>query len=76
LKARVLVTALLAALLLYPVVAPSQGKLTVGILHVGSINDAGYNQAHAEGIQVMKRTCPRWKSSRWRTSPRAPTPSA
>jgi len=58
LKARVLVTALLAALLLYPVVAPSQGKLTVGILHVGSINDAGYNQAHAEGIQVMKRNLP------------------
>ena len=33
-------------------------KLKVGILHVGSVNDAGYNQAHAEGVQVMKRNLP------------------
>src|SRR6185503_10175070 len=46
------------ALLLYPAVAPSQGKLTVGILHIGSITDAGYNQAHAEGIQVMNKNLP------------------
>ena len=30
----------------------------MGILHIGSITDAGYNQAHAEGIQVMKRNLP------------------
>ncbi len=35
--------------------AAAQTKLKVGILHVGSINDAGYNQAHAEGAQVMKK---------------------
>jgi basic membrane lipoprotein Med (substrate-binding protein (PBP1-ABC) superfamily) len=27
-------------------------------LHIGSIADAGYNQAHAEGVQVMKRNIP------------------
>ena len=57
-KVRALVTVLLVALLLCPTVAPSQGKLTVGILHIGSIADAGYNQAHAEGIQVMKKNLP------------------
>jgi basic membrane protein A and related proteins len=35
-----------------------QPKLKVGILHVGSINDAGYNQAHAEGVQIMKKNLP------------------
>jgi basic membrane lipoprotein Med (substrate-binding protein (PBP1-ABC) superfamily) len=39
-------------------VVPAQPKLIVGILHIGSITDAGYNQAHAEGIQVMKRNVP------------------
>ncbi len=57
-KARALVTVLLVALLLVPVLAPAQPKLIVGILHIGSITDAGYNQAHAEGIQVMKRNLP------------------
>ena len=57
-KAQALVTVLLVALLLVPVLAPAQPKLTVGILHIGSITDAGYNQAHAEGIQVMKRNLP------------------
>jgi basic membrane protein A len=33
-------------------------KLKVGILHIGSIADAGYNQSHAEGIQVMKKNLP------------------
>jgi basic membrane lipoprotein Med (substrate-binding protein (PBP1-ABC) superfamily) len=32
--------------------------LKVGILHIGSMADGGYNQAHAEGIQVMKRNVP------------------
>ncbi len=35
-----------------------QPMLKVGILHIGSIADAGYNQAHAEGVQVMKRNIP------------------
>jgi basic membrane lipoprotein Med (substrate-binding protein (PBP1-ABC) superfamily) len=38
--------------------AVAQPKLKVGILHVGSINDAGYNQAHAEGVQIMKKNLP------------------
>jgi basic membrane lipoprotein Med (substrate-binding protein (PBP1-ABC) superfamily) len=37
--------------------AEAQG-LKVGILHIGSMTDGGYNQAHAEGIQVMKRNLP------------------
>ena len=32
--------------------------LKVGILHIGSMADGGYNQAHAEGIQAMKRNLP------------------
>src|SRR4030065_1692323 len=38
--------------------AATEPKLKVGILHIGSIADAGYNQAHAEGIQVMKKNLP------------------
>jgi basic membrane protein A len=38
--------------------AATEPKLKVGILHIGSIADAGYNQAHAEGAQVMKRNLP------------------
>lgn len=38
--------------------ASAQAKLKVGILHIGSIADAGYNQAHAEGVQVMKKNLP------------------
>jgi basic membrane lipoprotein Med (substrate-binding protein (PBP1-ABC) superfamily) len=36
----------------------AQDKLKVGILHIGSIADAGYNQAHAEGVQAMKKNLP------------------
>jgi basic membrane protein A len=36
----------------------AQTKLKVGILHIGSISDAGYNQAHAEGVQIMKKNLP------------------
>ena len=36
----------------------AQPKLKVGILHIGSIADAGYNQAHAEGVQIMKKNLP------------------
>ena len=32
--------------------------MKVGILHIGSIADAGYNQAHAEGVQAMKKNLP------------------
>src|SRR5262249_39651736 len=38
--------------------AAAQRKLKVGVLHLGSINDAGYNQAHAEGVQIMKANLP------------------
>lgn len=38
--------------------AHAQPKLIVGILHIGSLTDAGYNQAHAEGVQAMKKTLP------------------
>ncbi len=41
-----------------PTVAQGQEKLKVGILHIGSINDAGYNQAHSEGVQAMKKNLP------------------
>ena len=33
-------------------------KLKVGIVHLGSITDGGYNQAHAEGVAAMKRSLP------------------
>lgn len=35
-----------------------QPALIVGILHVGSVNDGGYNQAHAEGIKVLQKNLP------------------
>jgi basic membrane lipoprotein Med (substrate-binding protein (PBP1-ABC) superfamily) len=38
--------------------ALAQARLKVGILHIGSVTDAGYNQAHAEGIQEMKKNLP------------------
>ena len=42
----------------FPAVAQGQEKLKVGIIHIGSINDAGYNQAHSEGVQIMKKNLP------------------
>jgi basic membrane lipoprotein Med (substrate-binding protein (PBP1-ABC) superfamily) len=42
----------------FPAVAQGQEKLKVGIIHLGSINDAGYNQAHSEGVQIMKKNLP------------------
>src|SRR5262249_41620106 len=38
--------------------AAAQPKLKVGVVHLGSINDAGYNQAHAEGVRIMKANLP------------------
>jgi basic membrane lipoprotein Med (substrate-binding protein (PBP1-ABC) superfamily) len=35
-----------------------QPKLKVGIIHIGSITDGGYNQAHAEGVAIMKKNLP------------------
>jgi len=52
------VTIALAALPLGREAAAQAPKLKVGILHVGSINDAGYNQAHAEGVQIMRKNLP------------------
>ncbi len=34
---------------------------TVGVLHVGAITDAGYNQAHHEGIMEMEKNLPQVK---------------
>ena len=42
----------------FPESAPAQTKLKVGVIHIGSMNDGGYNQAHAEGIAVMKKYLP------------------
>jgi len=58
LKARASVATLIVALLAWTGLVTAQPRLIVGILHIGSIADAGYNQAHAEGIQVMKRNLP------------------
>ncbi len=44
-----------------PAWAAPQPALIVGILHVGSVNDGGYNQAHAEGIKVMQKALPNVK---------------
>jgi basic membrane lipoprotein Med (substrate-binding protein (PBP1-ABC) superfamily) len=46
------------AVLVVSAAASAQPKLIVGILHIGSVTDAGYNQAHAEGVAVMKKTVP------------------
>ena len=32
--------------------------LIVGILHIGSVTDGGYNQAHAEGVRYMQKMLP------------------
>lgn len=34
------------------------GSLVIGAIHVGSVNDRGYNQAHDEGIQQMVERIP------------------
>jgi basic membrane lipoprotein Med (substrate-binding protein (PBP1-ABC) superfamily) len=33
-------------------------RLKVGVVHLGSVNDGGYNQAHADGIAVMRKNLP------------------
>jgi basic membrane protein A len=42
----------------FPAAAHGQEKLKVGIIHIGSIHDAGYNQSHSEGVQIMKNNLP------------------
>lgn len=37
---------------------PTEPCLLVGILHVGSITDAGYNEAHRDAVEVMKQNIP------------------
>lgn len=52
--------AIALALVAFPnaatVAAPA--RLIVGILHVGSMADGGYNQAHAEGVKFMQKQLP------------------
>jgi basic membrane protein A len=52
--------ALLSGVLVLSVAASSAtaAGLKVGVVHIGSVTDGGYNQAHAEGIQAMKRNVP------------------
>ena len=54
------VTLSLALILVFslPGANAQQPKLKVGIIHIGSMTDGGYNQAHAEGIAVMKKNLP------------------
>lgn len=35
-----------------------QAPFVVGVVHLGSIRDGGYNQAHAEGIRIMQKNLP------------------
>ena len=57
-KLAALFTALLVTLALgTPGVAVAQ-KLKVGVVHLGSVADGGYNQAHADGVAIMKRNLP------------------
>ena len=49
----VAVTATAAVTMAISTPDPSK-PLVIGVLHVGSTNDAGYNQAHHDGIEAMK----------------------
>ena len=50
---------LLALALVLPVVGVSaQAKVTVGVLHLGSVKDAGYNQASHDAVLVLKKSLP------------------
>lgn len=50
-----------------PAAAPAEGdaaaaeEFTVGVLHVGAMTDAGYNQAHHDGIAEMQKNLPNVK---------------
>ena len=56
-----LVATLTALLVTLALVAPgvaAANSLKVGVVHLGSVADGGYNQAHAEGVAAMKRNVP------------------
>lgn len=38
--------------------AAQDPKLKIGVVHLGSVADGGYNQAHAEGVAAIKRNVP------------------
>jgi len=58
-KSRFIRTVLAAALTLLPAFALSaQAKITVGVLHLGSVKDAGYNQASHDGVLALKKNLP------------------
>lgn len=48
----------LALMLLPAWGAWAQTKVTVGVLHLGSVKDAGYNQASHDAVLVLKKTMP------------------
>ena len=54
----VLATLALLLAFIVPQASAQQSKLKVGIIHIGSMTDGGYNQAHAEGIAIMKKNLP------------------
>lgn len=41
--------------------APAAEEFIVGAVHVGSVTDAGYNQAHHTGLEAMKANLPQVK---------------
>lgn len=49
---------LTASVLVAPTTGAAQTTLTVGALHVGSVNDNGYNQAMHEGLLEMQANVP------------------
>ncbi len=58
-KLRLLRTALAAALILLPAFALSaQAKVTIGVLHLASVKDAGYNQASHDAVEILKKNLP------------------
>ena len=58
-KMRVLQAVLVAALTLFPTWGLSaQAKVIVGVLHLGSVKDAGYNQASHDAVLVLKKNIP------------------
>ena len=58
-KSRLIRTALAAALILFPALAVSaQTKVTIGVLHLASVRDAGYNQASHDAVEILKKNLP------------------
>lgn len=55
---RVLAHLALTAALALAVPAAAAEKLVVGAIHVGSIKDAGYNQASHDGLEQLKKNIP------------------